>query len=84
MTKPDYVRQWVGKRISFHRLGRQSMGLVVAADRRSDRGRYVTLLKVARDDGFVEYGVDADLAQLEGSDRAPLDMDPSRFLGERP
>lgn len=57
---------WVGQRVSWGKSGPDQRGLCLDAKLEQTEDRWAILLKVARDDGFIAYGVDAD-----GCDRIP-------------
>lgn len=58
--EPDHVRKWVGKRVKWGAGKTLRTGLVIDAGQvRSEDGTYLGL-RIARDDGFVDYGVDSD------------------------
>lgn len=69
--EPQYVVRWVGQRVSWSKGDFAHRGLVIdACQARGDEGKFISL-KVARDDGFIAYGVDADLC-----DRIPKEEHP--------
>lgn len=57
---PAYVTQWLGCRVEW-RAGRVRLaGRVIEVARRKVEGRYAILLRIARDDGFIEIGQQAE------------------------
>ena len=56
--EPAYVTYWVGKRVEWKDGKRRLAGLVIDINQVIVDRHQVRRLKVARDDGYIEYGLD--------------------------
>lgn len=63
---PAYVLEWVGKRVSWYDRPRHLAGIVIEAQQHLVDHHPETLLRIARDDGFIAIGVDARRCSKEG------------------
>lgn len=57
---PAYVTQWFGRRVEWRKGRVRLTGRVVEVARRKVEGRYAILLRICRDDGFIEIGQQAE------------------------
>lgn len=60
---PAYVSYWVGKRVVWPANKPKHEGLCIDAGEHREESERVVRLRVVRDDGFIEVGLDADTAR---------------------
>lgn len=58
MKEPAYITYWVGKRVEWTADKRHLAGLVIDVAQVIVDHKQVRRLRVARDDGYIEYGLD--------------------------